>query len=260
VTGRAKDHYSVIEELARRDFAEHRLEKRCEGGSWWWRCAKPGSVFHSFNIACFPGYIVVWGDIGDTVLQISDRDSLAWLLTADSRDYFLSKVRASDGPRKQFMVDDARDHLAELEAEAMAEIADELRDDGGCYDPGQVDPDDKRLARIRQVRDAFDEYMGDNHSERDAWARAWYDAGDTDPPRCEAWSSTLCWLWEAVTVFRILHEPHVIREKLTKLSHDSGWSPTSWNDEEIIRLTDELAACTERVHTTLRDRRANTAG
>lgn len=221
---RASEHYALIEELAKDAFAKHALEKRADDrGTWWWRCSKPGTGNQAFNVATFPCYVMVWGDLGDAIFQVSDRDSLKWLLMASCRDYALGKVRATDGAKKQFMDGDARDYLDQAEGEAV------------------VDGRASTAKHIRDIRERWGEITDDGEEEGHAWHRAWFDAGDCDPPRCEAWAGSLCWIWEAVKTFRRLHAGHELIAQMTALRTDINQAFEDGDVEKHDELVGRLA-------------------
>ena len=110
-----------IAAMAAKSFEHHRITADGEGS---FVCRKPGDSHYWFGVVVKPGMILVYGDIGEYVFRVSDRDALGWFLTAGSAgsiDYVLGKVRASDGARREFMIDDARAMVTEWENEAKGE-------------------------------------------------------------------------------------------------------------------------------------------
>lgn len=103
-----------ITRAAKRDFAEHVVT---EEGQNEWRCGKPDSSISMFRVIVRPGHVIVYGDIGDWILRMAERDPLRWLPGAvQSWDYLLGKLQT---PReKTFYVGDA---LAWLEEQAADE-------------------------------------------------------------------------------------------------------------------------------------------
>lgn len=217
--------------FAPESFAKHVLTQDEKGV---WRCGAPGSSFYMFRVFTHPGVALIWGDLGEYALRVSDSDSMRWLLTAGSRDYVLGKVTACDGPRKEFMYDDAMARLDEIEHEVRAEFAADILGTAGhepaddlppgwdgflalwdyigpnvIADAAAVDKeveDNARVKAARAVRDAMEsvEYDGPE-AQRIAWWEAWSDEGDSEPYECMSWTSSLLWLWEAIKTFRRLY-------------------------------------------------------
>lgn len=220
-----KSAEATIEHLAKDAFADHELtpSKETPGA---WRCGVAGSSLYWFSVLVSPGYAFIFGDIGDFVLRHSDPSGLHWLLTAGSRDYVLGKVSASGEPKREFMLGDALDTLderrKELDADAIdcchncAFDVDASAGKTACPDCGgpleRCDPDSgkpvaegKAAKRIDTVRARFKERRDEMEPDGHAWAGAWYDVGECEPPRCEFWSPGCLWLWEAIKTFRRLH-------------------------------------------------------
>ena len=80
-------------ELAAKAFADHVATVMLDQGMYRsWRCQKPGSWMHGFDITTTPGNLIVTGDVGDLVLTRTN-DMIAWA-RGSIRDphYFSSKV------------------------------------------------------------------------------------------------------------------------------------------------------------------------
>lgn len=211
----SREHEHTISALASEAFKKHEL--RVDHRDRIWHCGTPdGSSIYLFRLWFAPGMVVVWGDIGEYVFRVNDRDSLSWFMTAGSRDYVLGKVTASDGPRKEFHVGDARAHLKQWKADIVGEIQGELDEEPveEGFERLPVNPDDAadasyndpRLAAWRAVVDNFNDLLEDEELDpKTCWALAHYRAGDSEWPPCEGWTSSLLWLWEAILTFRRLH-------------------------------------------------------
>jgi hypothetical protein len=182
---RAADVRRDIAAFAAEAFANHVVTQNGPGE---WRCAKPGTGVNGFHVLCRPFYVVVWGDLGDWILQCSDRDTLGWLRgSVRSPDYLLGKCRA--GEVTCFYSGDAWDHLNHEVGARQQELAE------GQTAGDDMDPE---LARLVAIQDQLDE--NDDFSEHD-WHQAWYDHGQGEVSACRGPSSGGCWLVEALRWF-----------------------------------------------------------
>lgn len=236
---RKKEVAAVITQLAAESFAGHVLVPSASvPGAW--RCGRPGDSMHSFHVLVGPGLAVFWGDLGEFVLRHSDPSGAHWLLTAGSRDYVLEKLSATRDPKREFMLGDAHDELARQFEELRRDLQDEVDEDGepepgfGRVDVDLEDvldasQDDDRAKRLHKVRARFKERLDDCEPEAHAWAGAWYDVGESDPPRCEGWSSSALWLWEAILLLRKLNkeagDPLGGYAQSIRIARSSSWRP-----------------------------------
>lgn len=137
ITESASEHRENIRRLAAQELAGHRVEFIGQAGDTRvYDFSSPGSMIYAVRILVWPGWIVVAGDVGDTLFMHSDRDSLAWLRKsiADVR-YMLGKVQ---GARRVFCVGNAMAFAEELAGE-NPEAARVLREEWNPIDDG---PDD----------------------------------------------------------------------------------------------------------------------
>lgn len=78
---------------AAKDFAGHTIAKITEER---WLCRTPGQSSYWFFVIVCPGTVIVYGDIGDAILRMSERTTagtLAWLRgSVESPDYMISKI------------------------------------------------------------------------------------------------------------------------------------------------------------------------
>ena len=166
---RFKDARETIVSLAKESFRDHVITAT---GSNEWQCGRPGSSAYYFNVIARPGYLIIFGDIGDWILQHNDRDCVGWLRRA-ARDYeyLCGKIRA--GEKKRFYQGDAEAWLRERIA-------------AGDEDAGEV-------AEALRGED-FDEHR---------WYEAWSDAGTSGVDIYDArnYDSGPLWMAEAVKWF-----------------------------------------------------------
>lgn len=214
----ARATYAAIEALALEAFEKHKLTPSSTDNTWTLR--NPESVFYGFAVHFEPGMVVLWGDLGEFVLRHSDRDSLTWLLDCgrgngpDDRafdggeycDYLLSKVRASEGDRREFMIDDAHRFLDDWETE----IKNECVDDDEPMPHAEFETSHARNMRVQldhiaEARQALKDVQYDHPCEQSrAWHEVMSEIGYDDPPRCDGWSPQMLWLWQCVKLFRRL--------------------------------------------------------
>lgn len=78
------------------DIAEHRITiLRDDGVYRHVRCAKPGTIVHSFDLVTWPGYLAYTGDMGHYVFTRTN-DMFAFFRGGVNTSYWSEKVEASD--------------------------------------------------------------------------------------------------------------------------------------------------------------------
>lgn len=197
---RFADVQKDIARFAAEGFVDHVLT--VEGPSEW-RCGKPGTGIMAFRVLCRPGMIAVWGDLGEWVLRVSDRNPVPWIRGAvRSPGYLLEKVKA--GERKRF-----------YPADAMA-----LLDDPDTAESYGADV-------VEKVREELGSMWGDEATAAE-WYMAWSNAGADEPPDCEDMCEAALWLVEMLRKFVDLE---------ANLSHDRN-APTPAD----LAVADEIEA------------------
>jgi hypothetical protein len=96
-----------VRRLAVDSFANHQVINERDGE---WLCRKPGRSEYWFKVIARPGVLIVFGDIGDWILWMSDKDPIRWAAAAArSPGYFFEKLHAAplDG-RDEFYPADLR--------------------------------------------------------------------------------------------------------------------------------------------------------
>lgn len=90
--------------IAEKDFQKHVVTRKGPGEYY---CHQPGTGMGSFHLLFRPNYILLWGDMGDAVLQ-NHGDMEAWIRGArESREYVIEKIRALPGEKYVFYPADA---------------------------------------------------------------------------------------------------------------------------------------------------------
>lgn len=116
----------LVKELAEKDFANHVITKVADER---WLCRNPGSSSYWFFVIVVPGTVIIYGDVGECILQMYERSTLATLAwirgSCDSWDYVLGKMHR---PPKTFFPGDA---IAYLEDMVKNEEEENAEDDNG---------------------------------------------------------------------------------------------------------------------------------
>ena len=168
----------TIHEMAAKSFQRHILKD--EGGTdilHSWSCRGPGTGIYAFRVISAPGLLIVHGDVGEGIWQVSDRDSVRWLRGAfKSRDYVLGKLVATKDPPREFKPQDALRYLDEM-----------------MFKEGRLSEEHYEDLRRAALTDWEDPGT--------AFAREWYEVGLDDPPRCQGPTSQALWLYECLCWF-----------------------------------------------------------
>lgn len=164
----------MIARTAEKEFADHVLTiEQGEGPIRMWHCGKPDTGIYSFRVIAAPGFIGVYGDVGDGMLMAHDRDLIKWLPGAvRSPDYLMSKMLKK---RDEFNADEAR--------EMMQRMIDESHDEEDEEDIEGEAPEVKELNGTEKMVEEILENWDDDPPDPDghAFFRAAYDAGmDTE--------------------------------------------------------------------------------
>lgn len=200
MSDRFADVQKDIARHAAGEFADHVLT--VEGPSEW-RCGKPGTGIMAFRVLCRPGMVAIWGDLGEWVLRVSDRNPVPWIRGAvRSPDYLLEKVQAGE-------------KLCFYPSDALA-----LLDDPDTAETWGADI-------VERVREELGSMWGEE-STRDEWYMAWSSAGADEPPDCDYPSRGALWLVEMLRKFVDLE---------ANLSHDRN-APTPAD----LAVADEIEA------------------
>lgn len=181
--GTEKEAAGMVAKLADQSFAQHRLTLKAPGE---WRCGREGSWTYGFNVISRPGYLIVYGDIGDWILSMHERDpATGWLPGAvDSPSYLFSKVQA--GREEEFYIGDALTWLRQRVGETA---------DGESDEDAETGP----RAALNEALNAKDDLLLDDHR----WAEILHE-NDFDSDCFSIGvgpSSRMFWLLEALKVF-----------------------------------------------------------
>lgn len=192
-------HRKVIKSMAEEAFRDHVIEEEREGV---FMCRRPGTSFYFFRVAFLPGMTVVYGDIGDLMVEGSEE----WVSRAVCHDlvndYFFGRVRpVRNWSHKQFLPGEA---LKELRAmhdgvpliEDGIDLVQQAKENGiaveQTYDWYERIPAPETAIKIAEDWLSWDESGQDG----DAWGRAYYQrTSDCEFPDCRDYDSNDLWCY-----------------------------------------------------------------
>lgn len=188
----AEEREAEIRHLAALGFAKHAISQDPEAPNVF-LCKTPGTAIHSFRVAFLPaGLIVVYGDIGDMMLQ---RGGLGWLRGAVRGDYVSSYVMGKRlGGRDVFVPGDG--------VAILRNMYNGVRD--GSADEWIEPPVPNTVEAI------IDDWLrwDSSGSYAAAWFTAWAEHTDDDePPSCKGYSANDLWCYFALEWFVRNHNP-----------------------------------------------------
>lgn len=170
-----KQSREQISHWAEESFRDHVLTvEQATGSVRMWHCGKPGTGIYSFRVIAAPGFLCVYGDVGDGMLMAYDRDLVPWLRGAVSDPHYLMSKMAKK--QKEFNADEAREMMQRMIDESYdeedkqenQEMVDKILDDWND-DPPDPDGHDFFKAAHEAGMDCelFDSVM--DYSASDYW-------------------------------------------------------------------------------------------
>lgn len=150
-SGTIKHNFDTIARLAEKAFAHHELTaitEDDEGQTYVYQCKRPKEWAYGFTVVFRPGFVVVYGDTGDIVLNCNDGDSRAWVQRqrAPHFDYMLKKRPEGCKPADEFMPDEVRawfmDQIKDAKEEGQDGFVSQLRLGLGEWLDSDQTPDD----------------------------------------------------------------------------------------------------------------------
>lgn len=168
----SQDYRKSIASLAANSLSGHEITQRSESDLVKaYICRSPKNSFHWFGVIFAPRLVVVYGDIGDLTLNVSQQDTRSWALASDDLDYVLGKAIR---PELKFFPEEARRVI-------VASFEDES----------------KYAVKLQEQFDSV-QYDLDNHE----WHRIFYEVtGDGDAPDCTDYSAEMQWCFHALRKF-----------------------------------------------------------
>lgn len=191
-----EDGRKLIESLAGDAFRAHVLKQETPER---WLCRRPERQGYWFRVIKAPTALMVYGDVGELVLRISDIDPIPWLRGAiTSPEYLWEKVQASKEPTKTFYPRDAMRWLDDYLAESWPE--------------DECDSDRLKRQRAKLVDLASELWEDFDHGDaltHERFYTALVEEGVDDVYSVGMFpTSTMLWLWHALCCFvRLLDAP-----------------------------------------------------
>lgn len=183
------------------------------------------SMLHTW-FTFVPFHIMIAGDVGNASFNISESDSLHWLLTCNCMSYVLSKmdprhrhhvfykeealaqmvklIEENDLERNTFQ-EEHDGKLAELAKEKMSaglrkREEEELQKE---YDE-QMQEFEEREEKLEEVKEGVED---EDHDPSYQWHRLWSQVlEDCEPPPCEGPDDEMLSIFEVMMYFRELHK------------------------------------------------------
>lgn len=171
LTGIIGDHetsderFSQMERYAKKDFADHEIEKVSDREYY---CSRPNTGIMSFRVMFPPSAIIVYGDIGEMILT-QHNIGLGWLRgSVHSRGYFFEKCRTK---RRTFSPMDAAEHL-----------------------DWYAEDDEASAEHSKKLWEAWDPEYREEYELEMRWYEACFEVGD-EPIVCERydWDDVRCY-------------------------------------------------------------------
>ena len=93
-TGTREKNRKRLAKMANEAFVDHKLvPEQISTSLKMWYCGKKGTGMYSFRVIAAPGMLLVYGDVGDYMLQANDRDLIPWICGAiKSENYVIGKM------------------------------------------------------------------------------------------------------------------------------------------------------------------------
>ena len=193
-SGTRKRQRQDIQEIANESFANHTLKvEQDQGPVRMWLCSRPGTGMYHFRVVAAPGWLAVYGDVGNHMLSANDKDLIPWLKrSVKSYDYLISKFENVLDLKDTFFPEEAEKLLEECDAEGMM---------------AETYPYDSQGQKfVDKVREDWDKEYGDHHD----FCSAFYNAGG-DPElldRVVDFGPSVWWTVECLKKFVELLEAH----------------------------------------------------
>jgi hypothetical protein len=177
-----------VEEAAAKAFKDHVATVRLNAGMFRsWRCQKPGTRIHGFDITTSPGHLFVTGDIGDIIVSRCE-DMIAWAGSAISDPRYFAEKVPHDIPTREWSYDRAREWI-DGEIEDAADVC------------GDVEDATKRVSVLGELKRDLMHGGINGNMEHHEFCVALYDSGLVDCgdwPDLDVFNRNFLWCREAV--------------------------------------------------------------
>jgi len=177
------------------------------------RCAAPTTIIHSFRVAFLPGgMIVVYGDIGDMMVQ---RGGEGWLKSAIRHDYVSDYVmgkavpiESRRWPSQEFFPGDALAEIIRLRdgkpyVEDAVNLVEQARE-AGIDISEDLDDYYEEVPQPGLARKIAEDWLDWDvcGTDADAWGRAYYKhTADCEYDDCRDYNSNQLWCYFALSWF-----------------------------------------------------------
>lgn len=183
---RTRLRHQVVEDI-RKHLESHTIEQWHRDGDPGriWKCSNNGSSIYAFTICAPPGWLIMYGDMGECM----------WSRTRD----MLPFIRGSIGSLNYFSEKASRNCTI---VETRTELAEEWLNDAeqDWLDSHGEPMDEQQLAKLQAIREAFESY-----NEVHDLQRAIYESGMFDScsaiPNCQYYTYQYLWKIEALKWF-----------------------------------------------------------
>lgn len=176
---------TAIEGYAKSAFANHIIT---EIGPNEWYASQPGHSEYHFFVICRPYAVMIYGDLGEWVLRISDRNARGWLRrAADSPSYLMEKIQASKENKECWYWKDAQSEMERRRDEWDEESEGEFEANPYALALEEADYHSDELSQERFMSILHDQdeidpeeyYIGESPSSGTLWLieiAKWFDA------------------------------------------------------------------------------------
>jgi hypothetical protein len=184
-----------------------------------WKCSRNGSSVYAFTVCAPPGWLIVYGDMGECMWS-RHRDMLAFIRgSIGSLDYFSEKA-SKDCKIREPYTELAEEWLAEQESGEEWE---------GYHGEPMSDEDKEKL---QEIREAYERYNSIENLIQAAYESGLYDS-TSYLPQCEYYTYHYLWKIEALKWFIA----KIDAGEFTKASF-------AWEDQADLYLLQNLQSCT----------------
>ncbi|KKL79323.1 hypothetical protein LCGC14_2016010 [marine sediment metagenome] len=159
-TGTREKNRKRLAKMANEAFVDHKLvPEQISTSLKMWYCGEKGTRMYSFRVIAGPGMLLVYGDVGNFMLQAHDHDLIPWIRGAiKSENYVIRKM--------------VRKHKVFLDDEAELLLQRLVNDAEECDLT-----DDDEVGKVRdftnRVRDRWDREYDEEHE----FCKAFYEEG-----------------------------------------------------------------------------------
>jgi hypothetical protein len=180
--------HAQVKESIERNLANHTIQQWHRDGEPGrvWKCSNNGSSVYSFTVCAPPGWLIMYGDMGECMWS-RHRDMLAF-------------VRGSIGSLHYFSEKASRDSVIEEERQELAEEwLDEAEQE---WIERHGDPmNEEELEHLADIRNAYENYGDAAHLREAIYESPLYNGDTSSIPSCRYYTYHYLWKIEALKWF-----------------------------------------------------------